>query len=92
VTFAAFVSLLPLLVVGVAVIGYVSAASSKDLAQEVIKELRLSGAAADALIGALGFELLKVIGSVWVPKAVASSSALYGSWSRWCCGRTATAP
>jgi membrane protein len=199
ITLAAFVSLLPLLVVGVAAIGYLSAASSKDLAQEVIGELGLSGKAADALktameqaqasrqaaslvglagllwtglgvvralqytwdtawqvpgrgfrdrllglawlagagvafvasfglsaasqllpwflaplgvlaglatgvglwlwaakvlpnrnvgwrpllpaavIGALGFELLKVVGSVWVPKAVASSSALYGS-------------
>jgi membrane protein len=32
-----------------------------------------------AVIGALGFEILKVVGSVWVPRAVASSSALYGS-------------
>ncbi|MGH9036635.1 MAG: YihY/virulence factor BrkB family protein [Acidimicrobiia bacterium] len=199
VTLAAFLSLLPLLVVGVAVIGFVSAASSKDLAQEVISELGLSGKAADtlktamdqarasrqaasavglvgllwtglgvvgalqytwdtawqvpgrglrdrlvglawlagagvafvasfslsavsqllpwflapvgvvagfasgvglwlwaakvlpnrnvgwrplvpaAIVGALGFEILKVIGSVWVPKAVTSSSALYGS-------------
>jgi membrane protein len=199
VTLAAFLSLLPLLVVGVAVIGFVSAASSTDLAQEVIGELGLSGKAADtlgtamdqarasrraaslvglvgllwtglgvvgalqytwdtawqvpgrglrdrlvglgwlagagvgfvasfalsaasqllpwflapvgvlaglatgvglwlwaakllpnrnvgwrplvpaAVIGALGFEVLKVVGSVWVPKAVASSSALYGS-------------
>ncbi len=199
VTLAAFVSLLPLLIVGIAVLGFVSAASSKDLAQEVIAELGLSGKAADtlktameqaqasrraasvvglggllwtglgvvralqytwdtawqvpgrgmrdrllglgwlagaglgfvasftlsaasqvlpwflapvgvlagfatgvglwlwaakvlpnrnvgwrpllpsAVIGALGFEILKVVGSVWVPKAVASSSALYGS-------------
>ena len=199
VTLAAFLSLLPLLVVGVAAIGFVSAASSKDLAQEMISELGLSGKAANtlktamdqarasrqaasvvglvgllwtglgvvgalqytwdtawqvpgrgfrdrlvglgwlagaglgfvasfglsaasqllpwflapvgvlagfasgvalwlwaakvlpnrnvgwrplipaAVIGALGFEILKVVGSVWVPKAVASSSALYGS-------------
>ncbi len=32
-----------------------------------------------AVLGALGMEVLKVVGSVWVPKAVASSSALYGS-------------
>ena len=32
-----------------------------------------------AVVGAVGMELLKVTGSVWVPKAVASSSALYGS-------------
>lgn len=199
VTLAAFLSLLPLLVVGIAALGFVSAASSKDLATEVIKELGLSGKAADtlrtameqarssrqaaslvglggllwtglgvvaalqytwdtawqvpgrglrdrflglawlagaglgfvasfslsaasqllpwflapvgvlagfatgvglwlwaakvlpnrnvgwrplvpaAVVGALGFEILKVVGSVWVPRAVASSSALYGS-------------
>jgi membrane protein len=199
ITLALFLSLLPLLVVGVAVIGFVSAASSKDLAQQVISELGLSGKAADtlrtameqarasrqaasavglvgllwtglgvvgalqytwntawqvpgrglrdrlvgfawlagagvgfvasfslsaasqllpwflaplgvlaglgtgvglwlwaakvlpnrnvgwrplvpaAVVGALGFEILKVVGSVWVPKAVSSSSALYGS-------------
>ncbi len=32
-----------------------------------------------AVAGAIGFELLKVVGSIYVPKAVASSSALYGS-------------
>jgi membrane protein len=32
-----------------------------------------------ALVGAVGMELLKLVGSIWVPKAVASSSALYGS-------------
>ncbi|MGH9039164.1 MAG: YihY/virulence factor BrkB family protein [Acidimicrobiia bacterium] len=32
-----------------------------------------------ALFGAVGLELLKVAGAYWVPKAVASSSALYGS-------------
>ena len=32
-----------------------------------------------AVIGALGFEALKAIGSVYVPRAVGSSSALYGS-------------
>ncbi len=32
-----------------------------------------------ALLVAVGFEILKVIGSVFVPRAVASSSALYGS-------------
>lgn len=32
-----------------------------------------------ALLVAVGFEILKVVGSVFVPKAVASSSALYGS-------------
>ncbi|MGH9040246.1 MAG: YihY/virulence factor BrkB family protein [Acidimicrobiia bacterium] len=199
VTLAAFLSLLPLLVVGIAALGFVSAASSKDLAQEVIGEVGLSGKAAEtlrtameqaqasrqaasvvglggllwtglgvvgalqytwdtawqvsgrglrdkflglawlggagvgfvasfslsavsqllpwflaplgvvagfatgvglwlwaakvlpnrnvgwrplipaAIVGALGFEILKVVGSVWVPRAVASSSALYGS-------------
>jgi membrane protein len=32
-----------------------------------------------AIFGAAGFELLKIVGSFWVPRVVASSSALYGS-------------
>ena len=32
-----------------------------------------------AVLGALGLELLKVVGGIYVPQAVASSSALYGS-------------
>jgi membrane protein len=32
-----------------------------------------------ALAGAVGLEVLKAVGSIYVPKAVASSSALYGS-------------
>jgi membrane protein len=32
-----------------------------------------------ALLGAVGLELLKLAGAYWVPKMVASSSALYGS-------------
>jgi uncharacterized BrkB/YihY/UPF0761 family membrane protein len=32
-----------------------------------------------AAVGAIGLELLKAIGSIYVPRAVASSSALYGS-------------
>lgn len=32
-----------------------------------------------AVVGAVGFEVLKIVGSYWVPRAVASSSALYGS-------------
>ncbi len=32
-----------------------------------------------AVVGAIGFEALKVVGSVYVPRLVASSSALYGS-------------
>ncbi len=32
-----------------------------------------------ALFGAIGLELLKFAGAYWIPKAVASSSALYGS-------------
>ncbi|MGH9002881.1 MAG: YihY/virulence factor BrkB family protein [Acidimicrobiia bacterium] len=34
---------------------------------------------AGALFGAIGLEILKAVGAYWVPKAVASSSALYGS-------------
>lgn len=32
-----------------------------------------------ALLGAVGFEVLKVVGGIYVPRAVSSSSALYGS-------------
>ncbi|HEX7165485.1 MAG TPA: YihY/virulence factor BrkB family protein [Acidimicrobiales bacterium] len=32
-----------------------------------------------AIVGAIGFEVLKAVGSVYVPRAVGSSSALYGS-------------
>ena len=32
-----------------------------------------------AVLGAVGFEVLKVLGGIYVPRAVASSSALYGS-------------
>ena len=32
-----------------------------------------------ALLGAIGFEVLKLVGTIYVPRAVASSSALYGS-------------
>lgn len=32
-----------------------------------------------AIVGAVGLEVLKWVGAFWVPKAVASSSALYGS-------------
>jgi membrane protein len=32
-----------------------------------------------AVLGAVGFEILKAVGSLYVPRAVASSSALYGS-------------
>lgn len=32
-----------------------------------------------AVVGAIGLEILKVVGSIYVPRAVASSSAMYGS-------------
>lgn len=32
-----------------------------------------------AILGAIGFEVLKVVGAIWVPRTVASSSAVYGS-------------
>jgi membrane protein len=32
-----------------------------------------------AVTGAVGFEILKVLGAIWLPRAVARSSALYGS-------------
>jgi membrane protein len=42
ITLSAFLSLLPLLLVGIAVLGYVSAVSSKDLAKEVVDQLQLA--------------------------------------------------
>jgi membrane protein len=32
-----------------------------------------------AVVGALGLEILKAVGGIWVPRVVASSSALYGA-------------
>ena len=32
-----------------------------------------------AMVGAIGLEILKLVGSIYVPRAVASSSAMYGS-------------
>lgn len=32
-----------------------------------------------AVLGAVGFEVLKVVGAIYVPRAISSSSALYGS-------------
>lgn len=32
-----------------------------------------------AVVGAVGLEILKLVGAVWVPRAVAASSGLYGS-------------
>ncbi|HEV7685439.1 MAG TPA: YihY/virulence factor BrkB family protein [Acidimicrobiia bacterium] len=42
ITLSAFLSLLPLLLVGIAVLGFFSAASSKDLAQQVVDQLQLA--------------------------------------------------
>jgi inner membrane protein YhjD len=49
VTFQAFLSLFPLLLVAVAVVGFVSASSSTDIAGSVIGELGLNGDAARAV-------------------------------------------
>ena len=52
ITLSAFLSLLPLLLVGIAVLGFFSAASSKDLAKEVIENLQLDRSSQTAeLIG-----------------------------------------
>ena len=42
ITLSVFLSLLPLLLVGIAVLGFFSAASSKDLAKEVVDQLQLA--------------------------------------------------
>ena len=42
ITLSAFLSLLPLLLVGIAVFGFFSAASSKDLAKEAVDQLGLA--------------------------------------------------
>jgi len=43
ITLSAFLSLLPLLIVGIGIVGFFSAASSKDLAAEVVNRLGLNG-------------------------------------------------
>jgi len=48
-TFNAFLSLFPLMLVGVAVLGYISAGSDTDLAQKLVTELGLQGQAAEML-------------------------------------------
>jgi membrane protein len=48
ITLSAFLSLLPLLLVAIAVVGFFSAASSKDLAKEVIDNLQLDKASQTA--------------------------------------------
>ena len=48
-TFNAFLSLFPLMLVGVAVLGYVAAGSDTDLAKELVNELGLKGEAAKML-------------------------------------------
>ena len=53
VTFQAFVSLFPLLLVAVAVIGFIAADESTDVAGAVIGELGLTGDARDAVVDAV---------------------------------------
>ncbi len=48
-TFNAFLSLFPLMLVGVAVLGYVAAGSDTDLAQKIVTDLGLTGQAAEML-------------------------------------------
>ncbi len=48
-TFTAFLSLFPLLLVGVAVLGFISAGSDTDIAQKIVTELGLTGQAAEML-------------------------------------------
>jgi membrane protein len=53
VTLAAFLSVFPLIIVGIAVFGFFSAASSRDLPREVIANLGLEGKAAEVLLDAM---------------------------------------
>ena len=53
VTLAAFLSVFPLIIVGIAVFGFFSAASSRDLPREVIGSLGLEGKAAEILLDAM---------------------------------------
>jgi membrane protein len=55
ITLSAFLSLLPLLLVGIAILGFFSASSSKDLAKEVIDNLQLdqSSQTADLIADAI---------------------------------------
>jgi membrane protein len=53
VTLAAFLSVFPLIIVGIAVFGFFSAASSRDLPREVVASLGLEGKAAEVLLDAM---------------------------------------
>lgn len=52
-TFNAFLSLFPLMLVGVAVVGFIAAGSDTDLAQKIVTELGLEGQAAEMLTDAI---------------------------------------
>jgi YihY family inner membrane protein len=73
VTLAAFLSVFPLIIVGIAVFGFFSAASSQDLPREVISNLGLEGKAAEILLDAMrtartsraSASLVGLIGLTW---------------------------
>jgi membrane protein len=73
VTLRAFISLFPLLVAGIAVVGFFSAGSGTDLASRVIGELGLTGEAADAVDNAIdaaersrtAASIIGVVGLLW---------------------------
>jgi membrane protein len=89
ITLSAFLSLLPLLLVGIAVLGFFSAASSKDLAQEVVSNLRLneSSNTADLISDAIrtaessrkAASVLGLAGLLWTGLGVVK--ALQYSWN-----------
>jgi membrane protein len=73
VTLAAFLSVFPLIIVGIAAFGFFSAASSRDLPREVIANLGLEGKAAEILLDAMrtahtsraSASLVGLIGLTW---------------------------
>lgn len=92
VTLTVFLSLLPLLLVAVAVVGFVSAGSGRDLAGEVIDQLGLTGEAARTVREAVAAaessrraaSVLGLAGLAWSGLGVANAvaSAVASAWQQ----------
>ena len=80
VTLAAFVSIFPLVLLVTAVVGFLVDLALWLWTLTVLTNRKVGwrGMLPGAVLGAVGLQVLRVAGSVYVPKAVASSSALYG--------------
>ena len=89
ITVTIFLSIFPLLLVAISVVGFLNA-GNEDLAGDVVDKLGLTGQGAQAMTDALQkasdsrqaasiIGLLVLVGAVYVPQMISKSSALYGS-------------